>query len=463
MLRQMLWAMWDDARRGENRAPTAAPGRPPVLRRRTLHVLAVLAIGGIVYGTLAPFRMDPGASWRWNPAWSPIVPADALCNVMIYVPVGALVRLVVRRRGSRWLSEWTAALAVCVGLSYLAECTQTILAGRVATWTDVVFNSIGATIGIALGPIVQRLLRNQHAWFFDELRQRPFAAAAAAGVLLILLLTLMPPDLQTSPAGIVAAIQAFGRSFSADMWITSEPDAAVKAFDAVGIACLYGVVCFLLVLAAIETGMSITAAAAYAIGRIVLLATGVELLQIFTISHCADAWDLLLAVMSSVAWASAACGLYRLRRHTLPDPSGVLRWLAITGVVGLFLRASLLMHGTNESSEAAWWLPMAAGMHRPWMALLDTYLVLFTQYAAISGCVIVWCRSAGVMGGGALALGATVWLVFLKFSIAVLMARGFDTMEFALAVVAASLAVACVRALAPTRSRRLDKRFTPEN
>lgn len=444
--------MFDDAGRGEDRAPAAAPGQPPpILRRRTINLLALMAVCGVVYGTVTPFQIDREAHWRWLLAWSRPDPADALCNVLIYMPVGALIRLVVRRRGSSSLVEWGVALGACLGLSYLAECTQTILAGRVATWTDVLFNGIGAVLGIDLGPIAQRILRNQHAWLFGEMHDRPFGTAAGAGILLLLVLTLAPPDLQTSPAGILASIQAFGRSFAAEPWLAGEPDAAMTAFDAVAIAALYGVVSFLLVLAAVEAGMSITAAGAYAISRSLLLVTGVELLQLFSISHRADAWDLLLASMSSVVWAAAACGWYRLRGETLPEVRTVLRWLALAGIVGVILRSQLMTQTAGSVAGETWWLPMGAGMRQPWLALMGTYLVLFIQYAAISACVIVWCRSAGVIGGGLIALGATLWLVFLKCSIAVLVARGFDTMEFVLAVLAALLASGCVRAVAPTR------------
>ena len=63
MLGGFLRTLFDDSRRGDDRAGehmdlSLPSGKPPVLRRRTTNLIALLGIIAILYGTLMPFQID---------------------------------------------------------------------------------------------------------------------------------------------------------------------------------------------------------------------------------------------------------------------------------------------------------------------------------------------------------------------------------------------------------------------
>ncbi len=69
-------------------------------------------------------------------------------NVLLFVPMGLLLTLLVRR-------PWSGAL-VAVLLSVCAELVQTLLPARVASLRDVIANALGAVIGAGMAWLVIR-------------------------------------------------------------------------------------------------------------------------------------------------------------------------------------------------------------------------------------------------------------------------------------------------------------------
>jgi len=241
MLRDGLRALFDDRRRGDDRGvltsdvAAARAGKPPVLRRWTIRLFAILGILAIVYGTLAPFQIAPGRTWSWNLRWHPLIPGDAAANVLVYVPIGVFLRLLLRRRGSWWFAECLGGLLLAAGLSYLTEACQTILAQRVPSWLDVYCNLAGAALGLAIAPIFQRVLRNHHAWLYAELRVRPFGAAASAAILLVAAAALLPFDLQPTPTHLAAGLDHIRHTPLSFPWTAADspaiPLSPVQLFD----------------------------------------------------------------------------------------------------------------------------------------------------------------------------------------------------------------------------------------
>ncbi len=183
MFSHSLGVLLDDAGRGDDRGarPRGGHGKPAILGRRTTVVMAALGIAAILYGTLMPFKIDPGASLAWRLDVNRPAAGDTLANVAIYVPVGVCLRLLFRRRGGRAGIEWALSLAGAAGLSYLSEVLQGVLVLRVPSLTDSACNVAGAAMGIGLAPTVQRMLRNAHAWVYRALRREPCTVGAAGG------------------------------------------------------------------------------------------------------------------------------------------------------------------------------------------------------------------------------------------------------------------------------------------
>lgn len=148
----------------------AGRGRP-----HSVYLALALAWAGLVlYGTLLPFELRPGAGPRgavlpWlvdllsAPRWfTPTGQASALgvsalasdlaVNLALMLPLGMLLRLHLRKR--RWPIAMQLLLpaAGCFALCWCVESMQSQLVGRYAAIQDVLSNSGGAVVGVALGP-----------------------------------------------------------------------------------------------------------------------------------------------------------------------------------------------------------------------------------------------------------------------------------------------------------------------
>ncbi|HET9134079.1 MAG TPA: VanZ family protein [Gemmatimonadales bacterium] len=119
-------------------------------RRLGLLLLGYLA-ALVAVVVLAPFR------FAWPTASRFVVVAgeawwlDAILNVVLFVPLGFVGARAVDRRGVRWV--------VVVGLlvfSATLETLQLLLPGRYSTWSDIVANTTGALVGVALARLVAR-------------------------------------------------------------------------------------------------------------------------------------------------------------------------------------------------------------------------------------------------------------------------------------------------------------------
>jgi glycopeptide antibiotics resistance protein len=66
-------------------------------------------------------------------------------NVLLFVPLGALVAAQLSRR------HWWIALVAGIALSGFIELGQALLLpGRYASWSDILTNSVGAVIGVGI-------------------------------------------------------------------------------------------------------------------------------------------------------------------------------------------------------------------------------------------------------------------------------------------------------------------------
>jgi len=443
----------DRARAGHRAVGPVHSGKPAVLGRWTVRLFAALGIAGIIYGTLAPFHIDPGRSWSWNLQWHPLVPGDAIANVLVYVPVGIFLRLLIRRRGSWWYSECIGSLLLAAALSYVTEACQTVLVYRVPCWVDWCCNVTGALAGLALAPVFQRLLRAQHAWLYQELRARPFSAAAAATIILVTTAGLMPFDLQPTPSHLSAALTHARSAPLALPWTTMDsqtiPLEPVQIFDKMAAAACFGLMAFLMAIGQREVGRSPAGAVWYAFTRCAALVAAIEMLQLFTIAHAADPRDLLMGWLFAGLGAGLGWSVLSRCPTALPRPTTVLHGLVMVLAFGVAGRAvvvaACLQGGTSPVMNS--WLPMAAAFHRPWQALLSDYLVSLLQYALLAGLLGLWSR-AGARRPSAWLLLATAGLAGLAGQIVALLAgRPMDTAQLLIALFAAWLVLRLDRAI----------------
>lgn len=458
---QMLWrsvqAGFDDSRRGDDRREAREPGRntdpgapiaappprkPPIFTRRAVRIVMLLGVLAIVYGTLIPFSVDTGRPLNWTLGFDPPAPGDSTANVMIYIPIGLLLRLIARRRGTSAWREWLISLPLACGLSYLAELAQTVIPLRVATWSDVMCNSIGAAIGIAIAPGFQRFLRNWHGWVYTQLRERPMETAATAAMITICLHALTPLDVHPHIRHIQQRLESLWPLPDGLLWGVSTDGGlpAPAVLDKIIAACSYGLLAVLAFLAAREANRTIGASLRIALLQSAALAFAVEMLQLFTISHALDLRDLLtawfccgLGVLGARALAHLRCDLHRRPRTVL---KGLLAAVSLVLVVWWIGEARF-----QNNADATWgpasWLPGSPGFHRSWDGLLGTYLGSLFQYGLISGIMVLWVRSARRAPEPLLILAGMLSVCLIKLGLALLQHRSLDTMQFALAMMGA--------------------------
>ncbi len=143
---------------------TADPAPPPSERRAVLAalLLAALAAGFIVYGSLYPFRFRPLpegqtlldaalAALRRRPGGR----GDVAANLVLYAPLGCALCFALAARLRALLAALLAAFA-CALLSAGLEVSQLQVTGRSSSGFDFMLNALGGGIGAAAGALVAR-------------------------------------------------------------------------------------------------------------------------------------------------------------------------------------------------------------------------------------------------------------------------------------------------------------------
>lgn len=119
--------------------------------RRGVRLLSAAVIAAVITAlTLAPPSIAAplrGAFLRsvaevGEFGWMPFREVDDLLNVLLFVPLGATLALLLARR---W---WPLAIVVSFALSAAVEFAQRSIPGRVPDGDDVLWNTVGAAIGV---------------------------------------------------------------------------------------------------------------------------------------------------------------------------------------------------------------------------------------------------------------------------------------------------------------------------
>lgn len=117
-------------------------------RRAALFLLLYLT--AILYLSLYPWRFVSHRGLRtfyWVPLLSRGTILDAFLNVVFYMPLGAAVFVSLRRKGEAAVA---AALAFGTLVSFAVEWAQLHIPGRFSSWNDLLCNSAGTLLGIAV-------------------------------------------------------------------------------------------------------------------------------------------------------------------------------------------------------------------------------------------------------------------------------------------------------------------------
>jgi len=144
--------------------------RHPFLSAATLGYLAV--VGWLTLSPQTPDQRD-GPLWQFAvfldryPAteWLTFNDLEFLANIALFVPVGLFFVLLVGKR------QWWLALGLAIVMTSGIELIQQFIPTRVSDVRDIVSNTVGASIGVAITLIVaaarqrRRVLRGQVGTF----------------------------------------------------------------------------------------------------------------------------------------------------------------------------------------------------------------------------------------------------------------------------------------------------------
>ncbi|MFS0703549.1 VanZ family protein [Cellulomonas sp. 179-A 9B4 NHS] len=131
-------------------APSLVPDR---VRRRVVIPALVVYLAVVAAVTMTPGRAHDGSlgvvrtvlAWlaeRGVPLGFELV--EAVANVVMFVPFGVLVGLLLGLR------RWWAVLLLALATTVTIETVQRVLPDRFSTVQDVVMNTLGGAIGVAL-------------------------------------------------------------------------------------------------------------------------------------------------------------------------------------------------------------------------------------------------------------------------------------------------------------------------
>lgn len=146
-------------------------------------VAAAIAVyaAGILANTVFPIYLNPTPKEEpWSPALA-LIPfhdyelLDALTNVVVFVPLGILIPLLMRRPS--WWAVLISAAVVSLTIELLQLAAQKFFSGgHVADVNDLIWNTVGGVIGYAIFVVLTRI--PIMSALLDRLRWHPTTARA---------------------------------------------------------------------------------------------------------------------------------------------------------------------------------------------------------------------------------------------------------------------------------------------
>ena len=436
--------------------------------RRILTGCATLAVMLVIYGSWLPFEFDTAALLRSGMAvvdriaWVPSSSEDVIANTGIFIPIGLLVTMRLIVGGWGRAPRIVLAVVIAALASLICEGGQTIIAQRSASYTDMVFHGLGTLIGIVLAGPTLRLAQRFTRQLSMGLALNPHRALFGIVAVLVVFAKLAPFDFALSPA-------ALAHSVSTARWSPFDPasaglqqsglgDLTETAASFIGFA-LLGI---LGVGSLRERGEPRIVSFVNTIGKLIVLAIGIELVQIVIVSHTCDALDVLLYVYGGLMGAVLCVAV----RATATDNPRLADGRVATRVL---LTAALMVQGVvvvgsifpageqseNATTSSIQWIPFYAQFKEPLAKRVGQIVSSVIWYGTLA--VVVASASVARVRRYRflLAVLATVGLVMLTEAAQVFdQARVADMTEPVLALGASAVAVFVCRWI--ERQRRIE-------
>ncbi len=364
--------------------------------KRILTGLSTLAVMLVIYGSWLPFEFQTEAISRSGIAllsritWAPSPLEDAVTNILIFIPIGLFVsmrlRLTAKYRGVRVILPFVLAAMT----SLVSETGQTVIPQRSASYTDMMLHGVGTLIGMALALLAFRLV-----WYLVKqlkvaLALRPQWALFGIVATLVVFAKLAPFDLTIRPAD-------FAHSLATARWSPFDPAHTPSQNvleDIMEVAGSFFVFVLLGVLGAKslrEIGVRPSVSAVNTIAKLILLAVGLELIQIVIVSHTCDAADALCYVYGAVVGSVLGATLMDRQRWRGVESSRtaaehVLLTAALVVQCVMVVGYAFPVDGqwVTPSTESIQWIPFYAQFNKPFATGVGQIVSSLMWYATLA-------------------------------------------------------------------------------
>jgi glycopeptide antibiotics resistance protein len=442
------------------------------LSAQSLELLATFYLLLLLYTGFLPFSVSAALAPAHHPqflglAIRPENLRDPLCNVALYVPLGTLLQLCLRRRNL--LLPVRTGLTVLTGalVSLTVEFAQQLIRYRDPSWVDVASNVAGAALGAALSPTLRHYLRRPRANALQMLHLRPCLVASQALAAILLLYAALPPRVPLTLRHIYRTakqtnLQPFSRFDQLRLaehraWTEANPSAALRArharfelwADLFAEGVLYLVLAALLATAMRrEYAFRALASAAISVWSCLLVASACAVARLLTASHPLDATFVLFQVGFSITGASVFALLGRRRWPTLASRNSSRLWLLLlaTYLAYIAIRALIPFNFYHPSTSAAFptntvaWLPLHASLQSPLPLAMSELIATALRFATLS---FLLCLVSGNLA--ARRLGSTI---ILTVSVSAALALALELLQLLLPTRTTDLTTPLVAGLA---------------
>lgn len=360
--------------------------------RWLLNCCALLVLGCVAAGTLAPFSFDTpiaGAD-QWfgltNLKWAPASASDIWTNILVYLPVGAILWLATARVIRRPLARLTLVTYIGMAMSLSLEWAQTLISARVASSLDVCLNQLGtalgaagaAAVGLLYQPLTHRLRR--------AIDTNALWVATLVLTLGYVLYGLVPFDFVTNSESLRQSLgQAQFRLFS--LSTESPVDAHADWIAWFGQAGRFALLGFVALLSYRGTGVHLSVALRSVRSHVLIVALIIEVLQILVISHDLDVRDWLACSVGGVLGMAAACRLWQSPRAISIRTALAATLVAMGGYVLICGISPFDLATANFDPSRLFITPFAAYVARPFAAAIGSIMEMVATYALLAALV----------------------------------------------------------------------------
>jgi glycopeptide antibiotics resistance protein len=275
-------------------------------------VLLSLFVLFIFYGTTLPYDLTSEGrvirhnidSIRWTPMTRPdgsreSIP-DMVSNVLLFIPLGALIGWVISQRRKRvsWRLIFGLALFGSALLSGLVETLQLLSVSRITSVTDLLTNTFGGLLGAVLVALFLKLLPGSHLqWTDREHLPAPELLLVLAYAAVLFLSATVPFDVSLDIGHIKTGLRAVRLDPLSDP--TPWSKMLGSALWMAGLSFLLGLTLFRRKLRGQSSGGRLLAGLA-ALAGAALLTVALEFMQIFIGSRVAAVRDILAGLAGAV-------------------------------------------------------------------------------------------------------------------------------------------------------------------